>query len=113
MSNAKNSNSCKYLKEDELPDLENINVQNISQENKQNLPKPKQSHIFTSNSTRKVKFSNINQVYNISPKKPKKSHNTSSIWQTEAIDELQEVLKSIKKNTQQHYTHKSNTVTLS
>ena len=64
-----NSNSCNHLTEDELPDLNNINVQNISQENKENSTKPEQSHVFISNSRRKVKFSDINQVYNISPKK--------------------------------------------
>ena len=90
MSNPKNSNSCNHLKEDELPDLSNINVQNISHDNQENSSKPEQSNNFTSNSTRKVKFSDINQVYNISPKKAKKSHNTSSILQTEATNKLQE-----------------------
>ena len=82
MSNPKNSNSCNHLKEDELPDLNNIIVQNISQDNK---------------------------VYNVSPKKAQKSHNTSSILQTEAINKLQEALQPIKNNIQLHYTHESST----
>ena len=51
----------------------------------------------------------INRVYNISPKKDKKSDNASSILQTEARHKLQEALKSVKKNTHQQYTNKSNT----
>ena len=107
-SNPKNSNSCNHLKEDELPNLNNVTVQNISQENKENSTK--QSHAFTSHSRRKVKFSDINQVYDISPKKAKKSHNAPSILRTEGKHKLQEALKSIKKNTRQQHTNKSNTL---
>ena len=106
ISNPNNSTSCQHLKEDELPNLINVNLQNVSQNNKENSSP---SHILTFHSKQKVGFSNLNQVYNISPKKFKKSHNRSSILQTEAIHKLHEALKPIKKNTQLHYTHKSNT----
>ena len=106
ISNPNNSTSCQHLKEDELPDLINVNLQNVSQNNKENSSP---CHVLTSHSKQKVKFSGLNQVYNISPKKLKKSHNTSSILQTEAIHKLHEAFKPIKKNTQLHYTHKSNT----
>ena len=79
---------------------------NLSKENRENWSP---SHILTSNSKQKVKFSNFNQVYNISPKKVKKSWNTSFILQTEAIHKLHEALKPIQKNTQLHYIHESNT----
>ena len=51
MSNAKNFNSCNHLKEDELPDLSNIIVQNISHDDPENSSKPEQSNMLTSNST--------------------------------------------------------------
>ena len=46
MSNSKNSKSCTVIiKEDELPDLNNINVQNISHDNKENHTKLEEARI--------------------------------------------------------------------
>ena len=97
---------CQHLKEDELPNLNGIKLQNVSQNKKENSSP---SHVLTSNSKRKVKFSDHDQLYNISPKKCNKSQNISSILQTEAIHKLHEAWKPIKNNTQLHYNHKSNT----
>ena len=94
LSNPNNSRYCQHLKENELPNLISINLQNVSQNKKENLSA---SHILTSSSKQKVKFSDHNKVYNISPKKFKKYHNASSILQTEAIHELHEALQPKKK----------------